>query len=162
MPHGHKAGSEVVNTTGENGTEGDPQEHAGAPHCAAHSTPDGAQASNVQQLNQEDPPGRHDDIVNAVLHGNSGGLTVVRTEGLGYESAIDKVSADEKCQAYEETNHILPSLQFGAPRMRNAFPNAERECWRIPARPLYYSTFLVKCQQNIHNYSCPNWATVAV
>ena len=101
-----------MDAAGKDGTEGDPQENTGTPQSAAHSTPDGAETGNVQKLNQENTPSRHDHIVNAVLHGYRGRLPVIRAEGLGYKSAIDKVSGNEKRQTYEETYHTLPSLDF--------------------------------------------------
>ena len=152
VTHGHEAGSEVMNTAGENGTEGDPQEHAGAPHCAAHSTPDGAQACNVQQLDQENTPAGHDDVVNAVLHGDCRRFAVIRTEGLGYKSAIDEVSSDQDCQTYEETNHKLPSLQYGATGLRSSgahFQTQNRSVGApLPHRDIVLR-FSVKVNKNI-------------
>ncbi len=95
MTHGHHAAHVVVNSTGEDGTEDDPQVDDGAEQRAVQSTKDGAQTCDVQQLDQEQLPLGHNNEVNTVVDADSGGLTVVRTEDLVYMLAIEDVAQDE-------------------------------------------------------------------
>ena len=52
------AGEVIVDSACENGAEGDPQEHHGAPQSTAQCTEDGAQACDVQQLDHKQLPRR--------------------------------------------------------------------------------------------------------
>ena len=87
-----------MNTTCKDGAKGDPQEHHRAPQSALQSTEDRAQASDVQQLDEEQLPLRHHDVVNAIVDADSRSFTVVRSERVVNDLAIDKVANDQERQ----------------------------------------------------------------
>ena len=73
----------VVDGTGENIAQHDPQERGCAELRAHDGTDDGTDACDVQELNQENPPGLHRHIVDAVSHGGGwGGALRVYAEDL--------------------------------------------------------------------------------
>ena len=94
-----------MHTTGKDGAESDPQEHHGAPQSTLHGTKDGAKARNVQQLDEEQLPLGHHDIVHAVVDAHSRRFTVVRAEGIVHDLAIDEVSAHQDRKTEQKTNH---------------------------------------------------------
>ena len=106
----HHAGEVVMHCTGKDRTKGDPQEHDGAPQSALHSAEDGTEARDVQQLDHEQLPLGKDHIVHAVVDLHSGGLAVVRPEGVFHHLAIDEITADEQGQANQKANHFSPPL----------------------------------------------------
>ena len=83
---------------GKDGAEGDPQEHHGTPQSTLQSTKDGAQTCNVQQLDEEQLPLGHHNVVNAVVDAHSRSFTVVRAKGVVNDLAIDKVADDQERQ----------------------------------------------------------------
>ena len=98
-----------MHSAGEDGTEGDPQEHNRSPHGTGQGAEDGAEAGNVQKLNHKQLPLGHDDVVNAVVDGDCGGLAVVGREGLVYKLAVEQVSTYKYSQAQEKANHFFSS-----------------------------------------------------
>ena len=104
-------GEVIVDSTGENGTEGDPQEHNRTPQSAAQSTEDGTQASNVQQLDHKQLPLGQNHVVHAVIDLDSGSLTIIGPEGPIHQGAIGEIAADQQCQANEKANHLELSFQ---------------------------------------------------
>ena len=88
-------GEVIVDSTGENGTEGDPQEHNRAPQRTLQCAEDGAEARDVQQLDQKQLPLGHHDIVNTVVDADSGSFTVIGSERVVNDLAIDEVTADQ-------------------------------------------------------------------
>ena len=82
---GQHAGEIVMNGTGKNSTECDPQEHDRSPQSTLHGTEDRAEAGDVQQLYQEQLPCGHDNIVNAIIDRDCRGFTVIRSECIVYK-----------------------------------------------------------------------------
>ena len=95
---GKHTGKVVMDSAGKNCTECDPQEYDRSPQCALHRSEDRAEACDIQQLDQEQFPLRHDDVVNTVVDRDRRSLTVIRSEGAVYKLAIGKVSADKNSQ----------------------------------------------------------------
>ena len=112
MADGDHTGEEVMHGTGENGTEGDPQEHHGAPESTGKSTEDGAEASNVQELDKEKLPLGKNHVVHTVVDGNGGSFAIVRAKGVFHHLTIRKIADDEDRKAKEETKHTKTSLDF--------------------------------------------------
>ena len=94
----HHTGEIVVDRTGKDGAEGDPQEHHGTPQSTLQSTKDGAQTCNVQQLDEEQLPLGHHNVVNAIVDAHSRSFAVVRSERVVHDLTIDKVAYDQKRQ----------------------------------------------------------------
>ena len=68
------------------------------PQSALHGTEDGAKARNVQQLDEEQLPLGHHNVVNAVVDAHSRSFAVVRSERVVNDLAIDKVADDQERQ----------------------------------------------------------------
>ena len=101
-----------MHSTGEHGAEGDPQEHNGSPDGTGQGAEDGAEAGNVQKLNHEQLPLGKDNVVDAVVDGDSGSLTVIRIKGIVYDFAVEQIAADEDSEAQEKANHFfLPPIK---------------------------------------------------
>ena len=90
-----------MHCTGKDRTKGDPQEHDGAPQSTLHSAEDGTKARDVQQLDHEQLPLGEDHIVHAVVDLHSGGLAVVRPEGVFHHlrSVYKELHADHETGA---------------------------------------------------------------
>ena len=84
-----------MHTACKDGAEGDPQKDHRPPQSALHGTEDGAQTRNVQQLDQEQLPLRHHDIVNTVVDAHSGRFAVVRAKGVVHDLTVDNVAHDQ-------------------------------------------------------------------
>ena len=91
-------GEVIVDSAGENGAEGDPQEHHGAPQRAAQGTENGAETGDVQQLDHKQLPLGQNHVVHAVVDLDGGRLTVIGPEGPIHQGAVDEVTADQQCQ----------------------------------------------------------------
>ena len=91
----HHAGEVVVDATCKDGAEGDPQEYHRAPQSTLQCAEDGAEARDVQQLDQKQLPLGHHDIVNTVVDADSGSFTVIGSERVVNDLAIDEVTADQ-------------------------------------------------------------------
>ena len=100
-----------MDSTGENGAEGDPQEHNRTPQRAAQGTENGAETGDVQQLDHKQLPLGQNHVVHAVIDLDSGSLTVIGPEGPIHQGAIGEVAADQQCQANEKANHLELSFQ---------------------------------------------------
>ena len=94
----HHTGEVVVDAACKDGAEGDPQEHHRAPQSTLQCTKDGAEARDVQQLDEEQLPLRHHDVVNAIVDAHSGSFTVVRSKRVVHDLAIDKIAYDQERQ----------------------------------------------------------------
>ena len=94
----HHTGEVVMHATCKDGAEGDPQEHHGAPQSTLQCTEDGTQTCNVQQLDQEQLPLGHHNVVNTIVDAHSRRFTVVRAERVVNDLAIDKVADDQERQ----------------------------------------------------------------
>ena len=110
-------GEVVVDAAGEDGAEGDPQEDAGAPQGAGQCAEDGAQAGDIQQLDQEQLPLGHDHVVHPVVDADGGGLPVIRAEGAVNHFAVDKVAGNQQGQTHKKTYHKYTSLKFQSRRV---------------------------------------------
>ena len=84
-----------MHTTGKDGTKGDPQEHHRTPQSTLQCAEDGAEARDVQQLDQKQLPLRHHDVVNAVVDADSRSFTVIGSERVVNDLAVDEVAADQ-------------------------------------------------------------------
>ena len=102
----HHTGEIVVDRTGKDGAEGDPQKDHGTPQSAAQSAEDGAEARNVQKLDHKELPLRQDHVVHTVVDLDGRGLTVIGAEGVLNDLAVDEVAADQQCQTQEKANHL--------------------------------------------------------
>ena len=91
---GKHAGEIIVNRAAERCAECDPQEYDGSPQSTLHGTKDRAKAGDVQQLNQEQLPLRHNNVVNAIVDRNGRCLTIIGAEGAVNEFAVGEVSND--------------------------------------------------------------------
>ena len=87
-----------MDSTGENGAEGDPQEHNRTPQRAAQGTENGAETGDVQQLDHKQLPLGQNHVVHAVVDLDGGRLTVIGPEGPIHQGAVDEVTADQQCQ----------------------------------------------------------------
>ena len=94
----HHAGEVVMHAAGKDGAEGDPQEHHGAPQSTLQCTKDGSQTCDVQQLDEEQLPLGHHNVVNAIVDAHSRSFAVVRSERIVNDLAIDKVADDQERQ----------------------------------------------------------------
>ena len=106
-----------MNAAGEDGAEGNPQEHAGPPQGAGQRAEDGAQSGDVQQLDQEQLPLGHDHVVHPVVDADGGGLPVIRAEGAVNHFAVDKVAGNQQGQTHKKTYHKYTSLKFQSGRV---------------------------------------------
>ena len=112
IPLRQHAGEIVVDAAGEDGAEGDPQEHHRPPQRALHGAEDGAQACNVQQLDQEQFPLRHHDVVDTVVDADRGRFPVIRPEGVVDHFTIGEVANNKESQADQKTNHKITSSKY--------------------------------------------------
>ena len=87
-----------MNAAGEDGSEGDPQEHHRAPQSTLHCAEYGTKARNVQQLHQKQLPLGHNDVVDTVVDADSGSFTVVRTQSVVDDFTVCKVTTDQEYQ----------------------------------------------------------------
>ena len=87
-----------MHTACKDGAEGDPQKDHRPPQCALHGTKNGAKAGDVQQLNEEQLPLGHHNVVHTVIDAHSRRFAVVRTEGVVHDLTIDKVAHDQDRQ----------------------------------------------------------------
>ena len=55
----------------------------------------GAEARDVQQLDQKQLPLGHHDVVNTVVDADSGSFTVIGSERVVNDLAVDEVTADQ-------------------------------------------------------------------
>ena len=97
-----------MDAAGEDGTEDDPQIDDRSKQSTVQSAEDGAETSDVQQLNQEDLPTLHRDEVNAVVERDGRRLPVVRAKDLVYALAVEDVADDQSCNAENESKHRFP------------------------------------------------------
>ena len=95
----------VMNCTCENCTECDPEEHNRSPHSSGQSSEDRAKSSDVEELNEEQLPLWHYDVVDTVINGNSRSLSVIRIEDTIYELTIEEVSQNQDCKTNNKTKH---------------------------------------------------------
>ncbi len=102
-PQGDHARHEVVDGSGEDSAEHNPEERGGAVHNAHYSAEDRADAGDVEKLDKVDFPGRHRHIVDAVGHcrGRRGAIGVGLEDSF-HETAIDEVARYESYQSYYE------------------------------------------------------------
>ena len=99
---------EIVHRTHEDAAEGDPQEGYGAVSRSQHGPEDRAQAGNVEQLDQKDPPARQGNVIHTVVK------TFARSfcRGVDFDqffqiAAINKIRTDKQCQADKKGNHCI-------------------------------------------------------
>ena len=71
---GQHSGKIVVNGTGEDAAEDDPDQRHRAVERAQNRTVDRPEPGDVQQLDEEDLPGRHNHVIHTIRHGHSGRL----------------------------------------------------------------------------------------
>ena len=73
VTHRHKTGDKVVHSTGKDTTEDNPKERCSAELRAHNGTTDRTNTCNVEELDEENAPRLHRDIVNAILHSHCWG-----------------------------------------------------------------------------------------
>ena len=95
-----------MDTTGEDGTTGDPQENDRTPKSTAQSAEDGTQTRNIQKLDHKELPLRENHVVHAIVDLDSRRFTVVRAESLFDDATVNEVAADQQCQTQEKANHL--------------------------------------------------------
>ena len=95
----HHTGEVIVDAACKDGAEGDPQEHHRTPQSTLQRTEDRAKARDVQQLDEEQLPLGHHDVVNAIVDADSRCFAVIRPERVVNDLAVDKVAADQDRQA---------------------------------------------------------------
>ncbi|CCY05958.1 unknown [Eggerthella sp. CAG:1427] len=122
----HHTGEIVVDAASEDGAEGDPQEHDGAPQSTLQSAEDGTEARNVQQLDHEQLPLGQDYIVHAVVDLYGRRFTVVGAEGVLHDLAVQEVAADQQSKTDQKTNHIVSSLHNDIKGLPGCSPGAAR------------------------------------
>ena len=113
-------GEVVMNAAGKDGAEGDPQEHDGSPQSTLHGAEDRSQASNVQQLDQEQLPLGHHDIVNTVIDAHGGSFAIVRAKGVVHHFTVGKVADHQNGEADNKTYHKDSSLYHFSTVSRSA------------------------------------------
>ncbi len=109
MPLGHHAGEIVVDSPGQDGAEGDPQEDHKPPQGVLERAEDRTEPCDVEQLDQKQLPLGHDDIINAVVDADGGSFAVVRTEGVVDDLAVSKVTDHQDRQTNQKRNHDTSS-----------------------------------------------------
>ncbi len=95
-----------MHAAGENSTKNDPEIDARSPDRAAQRTEYRAEASDIQQLDQENFPGRQRYVVNTIIVYYSRSRLVCRPEGFFYNLAIRKEAADKAEECNKECNHL--------------------------------------------------------
>ena len=118
----HHTGEIVVDRTGKNRTEGDPQENHRTPQSAAQSAEDGAEARNVQKLDHKQLPLRQNHVVHAIVDLDSRRFTVVRAEGLFDDATVNEVAADQQCEADQKAKHFSPPIFSQMFALQGNFP----------------------------------------
>jgi hypothetical protein len=107
-------GEIVVDRTGEDADKDDPEHGDRTIEGTQDGAEDGADAGDVEQLNQVDLLVRHGDIVHPVRHGDGGGLQL----GFGPEYPFDEfavyeVAGYQQADTEEEPDHCYaPALLF--------------------------------------------------
>ena len=96
VAYGEHAGEIVVDGAGEDAAEDNPKVGYGTIPCSHDGSKDGACARNVEELNHEDFPGGHDDVVDTVGMSHGRGRTVVRREDTLHELAIEQVAYNKR------------------------------------------------------------------
>ena len=120
----HHTGEIVVNRTGKNRTEGDPQENHRAPQSAAQSAEDRAETRDVQKLDHKQLPLRQNHVVHAIVDLDSRRFTVVRAEGLFDDATVNEVAADQQCEADQKAKHFSPPILLQMFALQENFPCA--------------------------------------
>ena len=118
----HHTGEVVMDCTGKDGTEGDPQENDRTPKSTAQSAEDGTQTRNIQKLDHKELPLRENHVVHAIvdLHGRR--FTVVRAESLFDDATVNEVAADQQCEADQKAKHFSPPIFFTNVCLAGEFP----------------------------------------
>ena len=143
----HHTGEIVVDAASEDGAEGDPQEHDGAPQSTLQSAEDGTEARNVQQLDHEQLPLGQDHIVHAVVDLYGRRFTVVGAEGVLHDLAVQEVAADQQSKTDQKTNHIVSSLHNDTKGFPGCSPGAARGNSRSACKDNYVTP------QSVANFS---------
>ena len=94
-----------LDAAAQNGTKDDPQVHRGAPAGTGQSTVDGTKAGDIQQLDQENTPGFHGNVVHTIGVGYRRGGPVVNPEDLLHQLAVGEEAHDQQNQANKKCNH---------------------------------------------------------
>ena len=118
----HHTGEIVVNRTGKNRTESDPQENHRAPQSAAQSAEDRAETRDVQKLDHKQLPLRQNHVVHAIVDLDSRRFTVVRAEGLFDDATVNEVAADQQCEADQKAKHFSPPILLQMFALQENFP----------------------------------------
>ena len=118
----HHTGEIVVDRTGKNRTEGDPQENHRAPQSAAQSAEDRAETRDVQKLDHKQLPLRQNHVVHAIVDLDSRRFTVVRAEGLFDDATVNEVAADQQCEADQKAKHFSPPIFSQMFALQENFP----------------------------------------
>ena len=81
--------------TGENSTERDPQIYNRSPESALKGTEDRAETCDVQQLDEEQLPLRHNNVIDAIVDRYSGCIAIIRSENVVNKLAVGEITADQ-------------------------------------------------------------------
>ena len=114
----------------EDAAEHDPEQGGGAVQHPHHGSENGAQPCDVQQLNQEDAPARHDHVIHAVRvrHGRCPAFRV-RLENPLQHAAVRKIAGRQDQHSQNEvavTVHVekedsRAEITRGRPRVKRNF-----------------------------------------
>ena len=101
-----EGGDKVVDGTGEDAAEDDPEKRGGAELGSHNGATDGTNACNVQELDEEDAPRLHGNVVHAVSHrygrGDAVGVDFHKSFG---DLGIDEVSQEQQYDGNDEGYH---------------------------------------------------------
>ena len=110
----------VVHGAADDVADGDGDEGNGSKEDALDGSEDGASACNVQKVDKAVLPAAHRDVVNAVLLGVRGSLTVIGSKDVLAELAVERRADEQDNQTDNESYHKLTlllvlflSLRFG-------------------------------------------------
>ena len=102
----HHAREVIVHCAEKNSTECNPQERHRAEACAEYGTENRSSAGDVEQLNQENTPPRHFDVVDAVGHALARRGTRGVCPGLALEIfSIGKIGSNQCRETQQKRYH---------------------------------------------------------
>ncbi len=106
MAQGQHPGQVIVYRTGKDTTQHDPQERGGSELRPHNGAEDRSQSGDVQKLDHKDFPGRHRDIIHAVLMCVGRSLPFgIYAENTFNECTVDEITYDECNKATNKSNH---------------------------------------------------------
>ena len=116
------AGEIVVHGAADDVADGDGQKRDGSKQDALDRPEDGAGARDVQQVDKAVLPAAHGHVVHAVLFGVRRSLSVIRSENLFAEAAVQGRAAQQDDKTNDKCCHkntLLYEISFRHPDCRN-------------------------------------------